>query len=513
MKGKPILRLILGDQLNINHSWFTQAPDVAEYALMEVREEATYVTHHIQKIVGFFAAMRLFADELTSRGFTVRYIRLDDSANRHSFVDNIAALLESGRFGAFEYQAPDEYRVDKALKALGPKLSVPTTRVDSEHFLVEPDFFRKVFEGHKRYTMELFYREVRKRYDLLMEGGKPIGGQWNFDTENRNKLPRDLVPPAPRDFPRDVAEFVTMIERAGIPSIGSIEQGRFCWPLTRAEALDTLDYFCRELLPDFGRYQDAMHTDYRFLFHSRLSFALNVKLISPLETVTRAIEAWRDSAGKISIEQIEGFVRQIVGWREFMRGIYWTQMPRYATLNVLGASRPLPGYFWSGDTKMNCLRHAISQSLEEGYAHHIQRLMITGNFCTLTGIDPAEVDRWYLGIYVDAIEWVQLPNTRGMSQFADGGIVGTKPYTSSGQYINRMSNYCGECFYNVKEKFGERGCPFNTLYWDFLMRHREKLESNPRIGMGYRQIDKMTPRDRAAMQSKAAEILERIEDL
>jgi deoxyribodipyrimidine photolyase-related protein len=256
-----------------------------------------------------------------------------------------------------------------------------------------------------------------------------------------------------------------------------------------------------------------MHTEHRTLFHSKISFALNAKLISPKEVIEAAIASWKRSKGAISIEQIEGFVRQIAGWREFMRGVYWTHMPEYKTLNFLDARRPLPGYFWDGNTKMNCVRQAVTQSLEDAYAHHIQRLMVTGNFTILAGIHPDEVDAWYLGIYADALDWVQLPNTRGMSQFADGGIVGTKPYTSSAAYINKMSNYCSGCFYNFKEKFGERGCPFNVLYWDFLIRNREKLEKNPRIGMGYRLLDKMSPKDKNAIQEKSAQILTNLENL
>ncbi|MFM1847610.1 MAG: hypothetical protein RL417_1084 [Pseudomonadota bacterium] len=511
--SQPILRLILGDQLNIAHSWFREPAGGAEYVLMEVREEATYVRHHIQKIIGFFLAMRAFAEELSARGLRVRYLKLDDPANRHSLTENLEDLLRSGRYSAFEYQAPDEFRVKEILEGLGRRIQLPTRGVSSEHFLVEPDFFSGVFKGHKRYTMEHFYRAVRRRYQFLMEGEDPIGGRWNFDAENRKKLPADVVPPPPRTFERDVSEIATLLEKMGIPSIGSVDPQRFGWPVTRKEALTALKYFCTHLLPNFGAYQDAMHTKHRFLFHSRLSFALNVKLISPKEVIEQAIAAWERSDGEISIQQIEGFVRQIAGWREFMRGIYWAEMPRYRTLNALSAVRPLPNYFWTGETKMNCVAHAVRQSLEEAYAHHIQRLMVTGNFCILTGIDPAAVDAWYLGIYIDAIEWVELPNTRGMSQFADGGIVGTKPYTSSGQYINKMSNYCSGCFYNVKEKFGERGCPFNSLYWDFLIRHRDKLEKNPRIGMGYRQIDRMSDRDIAAITEQAEGILSRIENL
>ncbi len=510
---KRILRLILGDQLNVQHSWFSEGPDVAEYLLMEVREEATYARHHIQKIIGFFLAMRAFAKELEARGLTVRYLALDDSSNQHSFTANVQALLSSGNYSSFEYQAPDEYRVAEALKDISARVSVPTRVVDSEHFLTTPEFFQGVFKGHKRYVMELFYREVRRKYDILMEDGGPIGGRWNYDAENRKKLPKGVTPPPPLEFERDVTDIVALLKSENVPSIGSVDPCRFTWPVTREESLRVLRYFCEQLLPEFGSYQDAMHSDHHFLFHSRLSFSMNVKLLSPLEVVEAAIEAWRESKGSISVEQIEGFVRQIAGWREFMRGVYWAHMPRYKTLNFLNADRPLPHYFWDADTKMRCVKHAVGQSLEEAYAHHIQRLMITGNFTILAGIDPDEVDAWYLGIYADALEWVQLPNTRGMSQFADGGIVGTKPYTSSAAYINKMSNYCSGCFYNFKERYGERGCPFNTLYWDFLIRHRKLLEKNPRIGMGYRHIDKMSKEELAEISAKASEILDGIEKL
>jgi deoxyribodipyrimidine photolyase-related protein len=510
---KRTLRLILGDQLNIHHSWFSESPDVADYVLMEVREEATYVRHHIQKIIAFFLAMRAFAKELEGKGFTVRYIALDDPNNQHSFAANIESLFTSREYSSFEYQAPDEYRVVQALKELSTRLPVPTQVVDSEHFLTTPEFFQGIFKGHKRYVMESFYREVRRKYDLLMEDGEPIGGRWNYDAENRKKLPATITPPTPIEFERDVTEIVALLTSLKVPSIGSVDPHRFTWPVTREESLRSLQYFCEKLLPDFGSYQDAMHTEHRFLFHSKISFSMNVKLISPLEVVEAAIKTWRKSKGAVSIEQIEGFVRQIAGWREFMRGVYWTHMPRYRTLNVLGAERPLPHYFWDGNTKMRCVKHAIDQSLEEAYAHHIQRLMVTGNFSILAGINPDEVDAWYLGIYADALEWVQLPNTRGMSQFADGGIVGTKPYTSSAAYINKMSNYCSGCFYNFKEKFGERGCPFNTLYWDFLIRNRKLLEKNPRIGMGFRTIDKMSAGEVAKITAKAAEVLKGIEEL
>ncbi len=513
MATKKILRLILGDQLNSAHSWFKEPPKTAEYVLMEVRAEAEYVGHHIQKVVAFFVSMRAFAEDLRARGFTVHYITLSDRDNSHSLEGNIERLLSTGNYSAFEYQQPDEYRVQQNLKALANKVTLPVRVVSTEHFLVEPEFFANVFKGHKRYVMESFYRAVRTKYDLLMEDGKPLGDRWNFDAENRNKLPKDTTPPPPLVFDRDVTEIVELIHDHKIPTIGSINAKNFPWPTTRAEALKTLDYFCTHLLADFGSYQDAMHTDHPFLFHSRLSFSLNVKHISPLEVCAAAIKAFKSKSKSITLAQVEGFVRQIAGWREFMRGVYWAHMPKYKSLNVLGANRPLPHYFWDGDTKMNCVHHAVNQSLTEGYAHHIQRLMVTGNFLMMAGINPDEVDAWYLGIYIDALEWVQLPNTRGMSQFADGGIVGTKPYHSSAQYINKMSNYCGSCFYRFKERIGEKACPFNSLYWDFLMRHEEVLSKNPRIGMGYQLLKKMSPEDKKAITSQANAILKDIEKL
>lgn len=511
--SKKVLRLILGDQLNLQHSWFQDPPENYLYVMMEVRAEATYVTHHIQKLVAFFAAMRLFRDELRKRRFSVIYLELDDPTNKHSLAANLKELVQSNPVSAFEYQQPDEYRVQEDLAALHKTLSIPTSVSSTEHFMVEPNFFKAVFKGSKRYVMETFYRAIRTKYDLLMEDDKPLGGRWNFDSENRSKLPKDLSPPRPLVFSRNVEPIVKMIQSLKIPFLGSVDAKNFPWPLDRAEALKTLDYFCKNLLPSFGSYQDAMHTEHPFLFHSRLSFSLNVKHLSPLEVARSAITAYERSAGKITLAQVEGFVRQIIGWREFMRGIYWSHMPKYKSLNVLQAARPLPHYFWDGDTKMNCLHHAISQSLSEGYAHHIQRLMVTGNFSILAGIDPDQIDAWYLGIYIDALEWVQLPNTRGMSQFADGGIVGTKPYTSSAAYINKMSNYCTSCHYKFKERIGARACPFNSLYWDFLLRNSETLGSNPRIGMGYQLLKKMSDKERKDIVTQAKAILDNLEKL
>jgi deoxyribodipyrimidine photolyase-related protein len=508
------LRLLLGDQLNIQHSWFSKVDATATYVMMEVYDEASYVTHHIQKIAAFFLAMRAFRDELLRAGHRVIYLALDHPENRQSLDKNIENLLRTAPYTRFEFQTPDEYRVRKIISALSARLSVATHETSSEHFLADQDFFSSIFKGHKRYVMETFYRAVRRKHSILLDNGEPVGGAWNFDSENRSKLPAKLTPPAPIEFNHDASEIVKLLAAKGVQTIGQMGKGdTLTWPLTRTEALATLEYFCTHLLPSFGSYQDAMHTDYRFLFHSRLSCSMNMKLISPAEVINRAIQEWQSRPAEISIPQIEGFVRQIAGWREFIRGVYWAHMPGYKELNFLNARRALPHYFWDGETRMNCMQHAIEQSLEESYAHHIQRLMITGNFALIAGLDPEQVNAWYLGIYADAIEWVQLPNTHGMSQFADGGIVGTKPYCASANYIGKMSNYCNGCFYKAKERLGPNACPFNSLYWDFLIRNREKLERNPRIGMAYRSLANMRGEDIAKITAQAEFVLTNIESL
>ena len=300
-----------------------------------------------------------------------------------------------------------------------------------------------------------------------MENGEPATGKWNYDHDNRKKLPKGLEPPKPKYFKRDVSDLVNVINEAGVETIGRIEPSNFIWPVTKEEGAEMLDFFIDECLPQFGMFQDAMTPEYWSLFHSRLSFLINSKVLHPLTVVRAVEEAWQRQPDRVTIAQAEGFIRQVLGWREYMRGIYWAKMPEYAEHNFFDHQRPLPEWYWTGDTKMKCLSHSINQSLDHAYAHHIQRLMVTGNFALLAGIHPDAVDAWYLGIYIDAIEWVEITNTRGMSQFADGGIVGSKPYVSSGSYIHKMSHYCKECAYNVKDKFGQNACPFNSLYWDF----------------------------------------------
>ena len=362
--------------------------------------------------------------------------------------------------------------------------------------------------------MEYFYRRMRRRLGILVDrDGKPEGGRWNFDKENRHRLPADRPLPARLEFRNPVGRILDRSARHGISTIGRIEGRHSPWPANRRQSLQLLDSFVRDGLPEFGRYQDAMTGRDWSLFHSRLSFSMNTKMLSPREVVAAAVAAWQADPGRIPLASLEGFVRQIIGWREFVRGIYWSHMPGYASANHFGHDRPLPGFYWDGRTRMACMAQAIGQSLDHAYAHHIQRLMVTGNFALLAGLDPVELDEWYLGIYIDAIEWVELPNTRGMSQFADGGVMGSKPYCASGSYINRMSDHCGDCAYDVKSRSGDRSCPFNSLYWHFMHRNRESLAANPRMAVLFRNWDRMAEERRLAILETAQRRLDHLGNL
>jgi len=510
-----VLRLILGDQLNHQHSWFDIVDNNVLYVMMEVRQETDYVTHHVQKILAFFLAMRLFRDSMTSKGHNFIYLTLDDPENDHDINTNILHLINRYNIEEFQYMSPDEYRVFYQLKSITTSYPVKISMVSSEHFLCSPAEFSKIFKNKKTYLMETFYREMRKKFSLLLEeDGSPINGKWNFDAENRKKIPENIDIPPVTFFKHDVKDLISMLHAMKVKTIGNIPQNNLLtWPVTREEGLFLLDEFINKLLSSFGTYQDAMTDKNWHLFHSRLSFVLNSKLLKPLEVI-KAVESYSKKLDhKLHFSAVEGFIRQIAGWREYMRCIYWLEMPEFASLNYFNHQRPLPEWYWTGDTKMKCLSHAISQSLDHAYAHHIQRLMITGNFALLAGIHPDEVDQWYLGIYIDALEWVEITNTRGMSQFADGGIIGTKPYVSSSNYIDKMSDYCKKCHYNQKLKTGPGSCPFNSLYWHFYERNKEKLRNNPRIGMAYITLEKMNEEDKNNILSQAEYYLKHIDSL
>lgn len=384
--------------------------------------------------------------------------------------------------------------------------------VDSAHFYTQRHEAAELFASRKQWLMETFYRRMRKRHNVLIDGrDQPAGGQWNFDADNRK--PWKGTPPEPPDLRpcHDHSALWQTIQAAGVNSFGEPSADNFRWPLNRAEALQQLDHFISHALPHFGDFQDAMSRKALRLFHSLLSFSLNVKMLGPREVVDRVEAGWR--AGHVELAAAEGFIRQIIGWREYVRGIYWAQMPGYEQHNYFDNTTPLPKWFWTGDTRMNCLAAAIGASLQHAHAHHIQRLMVIGNFALLAGLDPQALHRWYLGVYIDAFEWVELPNTLGMSQFADGGLLATKPYVSSAAYIDRMSDYCKGCAYDKKQRVGESACPFNALYWDFYQRNADKLKKNPRIGMAYQQLARMEATDLAQLQARAQQLRQQLDPL
>lgn len=502
------LRLILGDQLNQQHSWFNDPNDEVTYLMAEMRQETDYVKHHIQKIVAFFESMRNFKNWLNDRGHNVIYLQLDNPHNKQELTAILKHYIQAEAVEKFEYQFPDEYRLDQQLKDFCKTITIATEAFDTEHFYTERHDLESFFKGKKQLTMEYFYRNMRKKHGIMMAGNQqPEGGKWNFDKSNRKSWDGNPKIPHERGFRKDVSAIIKMIDEADVNYFGNIDATNFSWPTSRADSLKVLNYFCKNLLVHFGDYQDAMAPGEAFLFHSRLSFAMNSKMLSPSEVINTVIDYYYNHKDVIDISQVEGFVRQILGWREYMRGVYWKEMPGYAKCNALDNQNKLPEFYWTADTKMNCLRHAIKQSLDHAYAHHIQRLMIIGNYALLTQTDPNEVDAWYLGVYIDAIEWVEITNTRGMSQFADGGIVATKPYVSSGNYINKMSTYCAGCHYNVKKSVEEDACPFNSLYWSFLDDKRQHFNDNHRMTMMMSLLNKKDPSDLQALKAKSLDII------
>jgi len=516
MKAKH-LKLILGDQLNPMHSWFERIDDDVVYVIAELHQEANYTKHHIQKITAFFAAMNDFARQLESEGHRVCYLTLDDTAKYQDLPELIKALVLTYNSEIFTFQRPDEYRLRAQLSDISNQLNLPVYEVDSEHFLLPFEELPSHFAAATHVRMENFYRFMRKRFSILMNGIKPVGDAWNFDANNRQSFKKSDINfiPKPLVFETPADDYLQRIKKHNIQTIG-FESARIAYPINRQQSLVLLDFFCKHQLANFGNFQDAMTAASPYawsLYHSRLSFSLNCKMLSPMEVIQAALLAYENSEGKITLPQIEGFIRQILGWREYVRGMYWANMPNYAEQNFLSANRNLPDFFWNGNTKMHCLKSAISQSLEHAYAHHIQRLMITGNFALLAGIAPNQVDEWYLGIYIDAIEWVELPNTRSMALFADGGWIATKPYAASGNYVNKMSDYCKGCHYNVKEKVGPNACPLNSLYWNFIDKNYDKFASNHRMSFPVRNWDKMEQAKKSEIIEHASELLNNLSSL
>jgi deoxyribodipyrimidine photolyase-related protein len=497
----------MGDQLSPALSALKAADRDRDSVLMvEVREEATYVPHHKKKIAFLFSAMRHFADGLRKKGWDVDYVRIDDEENAGSFTGELERAIARHNPERILVTEPGEWRVRQAMDGWSDRFGLPVDILTDERFLCSTDEFAEWADGRKQLRMEYFYREMRRKTGLLMDGDEPKGGRWNFDADNRKPARDGLLPPGPKRFEPDetTADVIELVSELFDGHFGDPEP--FWFAVTAEQAEAALDHFIEKTLPSFGDYQDAMLADEPFMFHSILSLYINAGLLDPL-AVCRRVEAEYE-AGRAPLNAAEGFIRQIIGWREYVRGIYWLKMPDYAQENALNAKRSLPDFYWSADTDMACIRAAVTQTRQEAYAHHIQRLMVTGNFAMLAGVEPRQVHEWYLMVYADAYEWVELPNTLGMSQFADGGLLASKPYAASGNYINKMSDYCGSCRYDVKKKTGEGACPFNPLYWDFLARNEAVLRDNPRLARVYSTWDRMDDRKKAEYRHSANVILD-----
>ncbi|MGF6667882.1 cryptochrome/photolyase family protein [Pseudomonas monsensis] len=508
MKAIHRLCLVLGDQLSFDLASLQGLDRERDTVLLvEVMEEASHVPHHPQKIVLVFSAMRHFAQALANQGFRVQYVTLDDAQNSGSVPGELQRW--QARLNADEVHLTEtgDWRLEQSLKDCG----MPIHWHSDRRFLCTRGEFSAWAAGKKQLRMEYFYREMRRKSGLLLNGdGTPVGGAWNFDADNRKSLPKQVKPPYPLSFSADaITEQVCALVKARFAGhYGSLED--FNYPVTHADAQALWEYFLDFGLAGFGDYQDAMASDEPFLFHARISAALNIGLLD-VRQVCSDVEAayW---SGRVALNAAEGFIRQLIGWREYVRGVYWLKMPDYAAGNVFGNSRPLPEFYWTGDTQMNCMRQAIGQSLKHAYAHHIQRLMVTGNFALLAGIVPSQICEWYLAIYMDAFDWVELPNTLGMVMHADGGYLGSKPYCASGQYIKRMSDYCANCAYKVSESTADNACPFNALYWHFLMRHGDRLRSNQRMAMLYKNLDRMPSAKQQALWQRGQALLDRLDN-
>ena len=498
------LVLILGDQLDEEASALRDFdPQRDAIWMAEVAEESTHVTSSKQRTTVFLSAMRHFAARLKARGWPVLYTALDAQNNAGTLAGELDQAIVQTQPQQLVMTAPGDWRVLQSLRAVARQHDLNLEIRDDTHFFSTVREFAEHAQGRKQLRLEYFYRELRHKTGILMEGKKPIGDQWNFDAENRGSFGKQgpgLLPPPSRFAPDTITqEVITLVNERFANHPGSV--ATFGWPVTREQALVALSEFIANRLPSFGLYQDAMWEGELWLYHSHLSCALNLKLLNPREVVAAAEDAFR--AGHAPLQAVEGFVRQILGWREYVRGIYWTHMPEYAQRNEQDAHAPLPAFYWTGQTDMACLRDAIQQTLAHGYAHHIQRLMVTGLYALLLGVEPKAVHQWYLGVYVDAVEWVELPNTLGMSQFADGGLMASKPYIASGKYIDRMSNHCKGCRFNPALSTGESACPFTTLYSDYMDRHADMLAKNPRMLMQLKNLNRLSAEQREAIRVQA----------
>ncbi len=509
-RDERCLRLVLGDQLTPDIAALADLDHERDIVLMvEVHDETVYVPHHKQKIAFILSAMRHFAQELRDQGVNVDYVNLDAEQNAGSFGGELKRAITRHSPDRIVVTEPGEWRVWQMMQDWREECGVPFEIREDDRFICSRAEFAAWAQGRKSYRMEFFYREMRRKTGFLMtDDGEPEGGAWNFDAENRKKLPAKIdVPKATAFQPDEITkEVIELVSRRFDNHFGDLDG--FAWAVTRKDARTALTRFINERLENYGDYQDAMKRDEPFLFHAVIAPYLNAGLLTADE-VCRAVEkAYR--AGRAPLNAVEGFIRQVIGWREYVRGIYWLQMPGYADTNALGANRKLPDFYWSANTEMACLRACVEETRDNAYAHHIQRLMVLGNFALLAGITPREVQEWYLLVYADAYEWVELPNVHGMVLFADGGMLASKPYAASGAYIDRMSDYCKGCAYDVRAKTGEKACPFNYLYWNFLIENEERLSGNPRMGMPYRNLARMSAERRKEIVADAQRFLEEV---
>lgn len=499
------LRFILGDQLSRDIATLDGLAPGDVVLMAEVADETRYVRHHKQKIALILSAMRHFAASLRDEGIAVDFVSLDDVDNSGSFTGELARAVARHRPERVVVTESGEWRVREMMLGWSGILDVPVDILEDDRFFCSRAEFARWAEGRDSLRMEFFYREMRRRTGFLMEGDAPLGGKWNFDPENRKALPAIFRAPNRLRFEPDALtrEVMALVAARFGDHFGDLDT--FSWAVTRGEALAALDHFIETCLPAFGDYQDAMKSGAPFVHHATLSPYLNIGLLRPHEICAAAARA--HAAGAAPINSVEGFIRQILGWREYVRGVYWLKMPDYAQSNALMARRPLPWFYWSGETRMNCLRNVITETRRNAYAHHIQRLMVTGNFALIAGIAPREIEEWYLVVYADAFDWVELPNVHGMAIFADGGVLASKPYAASGAYIDRMSDYCKSCDFDVKAKSGPEACPFNYLYWNFFVENRDRLPVNPRLSMPLKTLDAMSPERRAEIVRDAAAFL------
>jgi len=506
------LVVVLGDQLDPNSAAFNEFDPAQDAVWMsEASEESTRVWSAKARIAIFLAAMRHFRDALRERGWVVHYRELGDGIEE-SLTLRFEADVRRLRPNALIMVQAGEWHLARAFEKIAIGTGVPLHVKEDEHFFCTHEDFRQHAKGRKQLRMEFFYRELRRKHGVLMDGDEPEGGTWNYDAENRESFGKngpDSLRPRPRRFEPDAVtrEVIALVNERFNNYPGTLDA--FDWPVTPADADLALQDFIKHRLPEFGRWQDAMWTNEPWLFHSRLSAAMNLKLLSPRRVIAAAEKAFR--SGRAPLAAVEGFIRQILGWREYVRGVYWLLMPGYLKRNTLNAQQPLPAFYWTGDTDMVCLRDTIGQTLRHGYSHHIQRLMVTGLFALLWGAHPQQVHEWFLAVHVDAVEWVELPNTLGMSQYADGGVMASKPYIASGKYIQRMSNYCAGCKFDPAQRTGPKACPFTTLYWDFLQRHEAMLAKNPRTVMQVRNATRLTPAQRSEITDHAAKLRDRIQ--